>query len=494
LQIVVLFLLTIAGALTTLIQLEIHYPERERVMMSQTVYLNCRGNTALIEIDNPPVNALSQSVRAGILEALDKAEADPAVEVIALMGRGKVFIAGADIKEFGKPPQSPILPDVISRLEGSEKPVVAILHGVALGGGLEVALGCHYRVALNDTRLGLPEVKLGLLPGAGGTQRLPRLTGLATAAEWITQGKLVDARAAMTAGLIDAISDVDSAQEAAETVARQCKEGTISLRKTGDLPNPSGNANALGNIRQQLLNDCPELYSPFRILDALEASCTLSLAEGLAYERKLFFQCMDSPQRAGLIHHFFASKAISKIPGVDSPANITRAVVSGDHPMVLALADQPLVERSEFESPGMKVWLEAENNTNPDTPVTVALVDPDSVPTEPDTDFSLLPIPNSQWAELADHGERPDIQQALIKLLKSAGYAIIPGKGHSIYRTLKDSQKDAADDLSTLDQAALKIEEAGLCYRNSDIDVLAIETLGYPKHLGGPYFQATLSG
>jgi 3-hydroxyacyl-CoA dehydrogenase len=461
--------------------------------MSQTVYLNCQGNTALIEIDNPPVNALSQSVRAGILEALDKAEADPEVEVIALLGRGKVFIAGADIKEFGKPPQSPILPDVISRLELSEKPVIAILHGVALGGWLEVALGCHYRVAFSDTRLGLPEVKLGLLPGAGGTQRMPRLTGLATAAEWITQGKLVDAQTALKTGLIDSISDAGSVQDAALAVARQCMDGTIALRKTGDLPNARDDQNVIESIRQQLLEDCPELYSPFRILDALEASCTLSLTEGLAYERKLFFQCMDSPQRAGLIHHFFASKATGKVPGADNPATITQAVVSGDHPLLSALAEQTMVERSESGSTGMKLWLEAENNANSDVTVTVALVDPDEEPIEPDTDFSLVPIPNSHWVELIDHGERPDIQQSLIKLLKSAGYAIVPSKGHSIYRTLKDSQKDAADDRSTLERAALKIEEAGLCYRNADIDILAIETLDYPKHLGGPHFQAMVA-
>ncbi|WP_037338195.1 enoyl-CoA hydratase/isomerase family protein [Saccharospirillum impatiens] len=459
--------------------------------MSQTVYLSFQGDTALIEIDNPPVNALSQSVRAGLLDALDKAEADPAINVIALLGRGKVFIAGADIKEFGKPPQSPILPDVIARLERSDKAVIGILHGVALGGGLEVALGCHYRVALNDTRLGLPEVKLGLLPGAGGTQRMPRLTGLASATDWITWGELVDAQTALTSGLIDAISDANTAQEAALTVARQWKEDRIVLRKTGDLPNARDEGNVIDNTRQQLLESCPELYSPFRILDALEASCTLPLAEGLARERGLFFQCMESPQRAGLIHHFFASKAIGKVPGADAPADITRVVVTGDHPAVSALTDQPLVERSESGSPGLKVWFQPENTTRPDTPVRVALIDPVSVPAEADTDFSLLLIPQTKWAELIDHGEQPDVQQALIKLLKSSGLSIVPSKGRSIYSALRDKQKGATVDRNTLEQAALSIWEAGLCYRGSDIDVIATETLGYPKHLGGPYLQVT---
>lgn len=455
--------------------------------MSQTVYLSRQGDTALIEIDNPPVNALSQSVRAGLLEALNKAEADPSINVVALMGRGKVFIAGADIKEFGKPPQSPILPDVIATLEQSTKAVIAILHGVALGGGLEVALGCHYRVALNDIRLGLPEVKLGLLPGAGGTQRLPRLTGLATAADWITRGKLVDAQTALSSGLIDAISDADSAQEAALAVARQWQEGRIALRKTGDLPNPRDDSHVIDRVRQQLLDECPELYSPFRILDALEASCTLPLAEGLTRERELFFQCMDSPQRAGLIHHFFASKAIGKVPGADGPARIASVVVSGEHSVVKALADQPLVERSESGSPGMKVWLGSD-----DTPVTVSFIDSDSEQADVDSDFSLLLIPHSQWAELIDHGAQPGVQQALLNLLKSSGLSIVPSKQRSLYRTLKDSTKASDGDKKALEKAALSSWEAGLCYRGSDLDVLAIETLGYPKHLGGPYYQATL--
>ena len=461
--------------------------------MSQTVYLSRQGETALIEIDNPPVNALSQSVRAGLLDAVKQAEADPSIKVIAVMGRGKVFIAGADIKEFGKPPQSPILPDVIATLEQSTKAVIAVLHGVALGGGLEVALGCHYRVALNDTRLGLPEVKLGLLPGAGGTQRLPRLTGLATAADWITRGKLVDAQTALSAGLIDAISDADSAQEAALAVARQWQEGRIALRKTGALPNPRDDSHIIEHARQQLLDECPELYSPFRILEALEASCILPLAEGLTRERELFFQCMDSPQRAGLIHHFFASKAISKVPGAEGPSRITSAVVSGEHSVVKALAGQPLVERSESGSPGMKVWLASDDNKIADTPVTVTFLDPDSAQSDVVGDFSLLLIPDSQWAELIDHGAQPGVHQALLNLLKSSGLSIIPTKQRSLYRALKDNTKTSESDRTALETAALSSWEGGLCYRGSDIDVLAIETLGYPKHMGGPHYQATLS-
>ena len=161
----------------------------------------------VVTIDNPPVNALSQDVRAGLMAALVFAKDDPAIAGMVITGAGKTFIGGADIKEFGKPPAEPLLPTVIDAIEAFEKPVVAAINGAALGGGLEVALACHYRVAAAGAKLGLPEVKLGLVPGAGGTQRLPRLIGLAAALDMIVTGKPVDAAAAQANGTIDAVSE-----------------------------------------------------------------------------------------------------------------------------------------------------------------------------------------------------------------------------------------------------------------------------------------------
>ncbi len=461
--------------------------------MGQTVHLNRQGNTALIEIDNPPVNALSQSVRAGILEALNQAEADPAIEVIALLGKGKVFIAGADIKEFGKPPQAPILPDVISRLENSPKPTIAILHGVALGGGLEVALGCHYRVAFSGTRLGLPEVKLGLLPGAGGTQRLPRLTGVATAANWITDGTAVDADTALAEGLIDDITDAESGEAAALAITQRWKAGTITLRKTGELPNPESDAKALETIRQTLEKQHPDLYSPYRILEALAASCTLPLADGLRFERELFFQCMDSPQRAGLIHHFFASKAIGKVPGGDPEATLDRLVLAGEHPVLKALSDHPLAQTTPATTPVIEVHFREDADASEPKTALVKIVEADTEISDALQAFTVVNIPDSSIIELVAHHHQPKVQQALIKVFKAGGFNVIPSKQQSIYRLLSASLNDAADPQKTLEQAAVSATEAGLCYRPADIDVLAIETLGYPKHLGGPYYQATLS-
>ncbi|MEX1214758.1 enoyl-CoA hydratase/isomerase family protein [Saccharospirillum sp.] len=461
--------------------------------MGQTVILNRQGNTALIEIDNPPVNALSQSVRAGLIEALDQAEADPAIEMIALLGKGKVFIAGADIKEFGKPPQSPILPDVISRLENSPKPVIAILHGVALGGGLEVALGCHYRVAFNDIRLGLPEVKLGLLPGAGGTQRLPRLTGLATAAEWITKGIAVDAATALAEGLIDEVTDAESGEAVATAITRRWKSDDLRLRKTGELPNPASNAPALEAIRQQLEKQHPNLYSPYRILEALQASCTLPLVEGLRFERDLFFQCMDSPQRAGLIHHFFASKAIGKVPGGEAEIKLIRLVLSGEHSIFNALAHHPLALRSSSSNPGIEVHIRKAADAKEPTTVVVKVVNANTDLTDTTEAFTLLSIPDSSMLELIDHHQQPEVQQALMNVLKTGGFTVIPSKERSLYDTLCASQVNADNPRKALENAALSAAEAGLCYRPADIDVLAIETLAYPQHLGGPHYQATLS-
>jgi 3-hydroxyacyl-CoA dehydrogenase len=171
--------------------------------MSQVVTFEKKGNVGVISVDNPPVNALSQAVRQGLLDGLAQALSEPDVEAVVLVCKGRTFIAGADITEFGKPPMAPGLDTVIARFDASDKPVIAAIHGTALGGGLEVALGCNYRVAARDAKCGLPEVKLGLLPGAGGTQRLPRLIGFAKALEMIVSGEPVGAAAAKQLGLVD---------------------------------------------------------------------------------------------------------------------------------------------------------------------------------------------------------------------------------------------------------------------------------------------------
>ena len=188
------------------------------------VSLKRHGAVSVITIDNPPVNALSQAVREGLVTCVDAAEADDECKAIVIRCDGRTFIAGADIKEFGKPPLEPYLPAVVNRIEACVKPVIAAIHGTALGGGFETAMGCHYRIADPKGAVGLPEVNLGLLPGAGGTQRLPRLTGAAKALDIMLSGKPVKAPAALEAGAIDAVTDGGDLEAAAIAFVRYQKE------------------------------------------------------------------------------------------------------------------------------------------------------------------------------------------------------------------------------------------------------------------------------
>src|SRR5210317_983857 len=189
--------------------------------MDQVVNYETRGALAIVTIDNPPVNALSHAVREGLDSAIARAAGDDAIETVLLMCAGRTFIAGADIREFDQPPREPHLPDLLNRIEAVNKPIVAAIHGTALGGGLETAMACHYRCASADARLGLPEVNLGLLPGAGGTQRLPRLVGVELALDMMVGGRPIGARKAFDAGLIDAIVESEDLREGAIRYAGQ---------------------------------------------------------------------------------------------------------------------------------------------------------------------------------------------------------------------------------------------------------------------------------
>ncbi|MEM9221667.1 MAG: 3-hydroxyacyl-CoA dehydrogenase NAD-binding domain-containing protein [Pseudomonadota bacterium] len=281
------------------------------------------GAVGLVRIDNPPVNAASQAVRLGLDDAVRALDADHAVGVIALYGADRTFIAGADIREFGKPPLAPILPDVCNTIENSHTPVVAVLHGTTLGGGLEVALACRARVALAGTTVGLPEVSLGIFPGAGGTQRTPRLTGMKAALDLITSGRRVGAEEAKSLGIIDQIRDGEP-REVAVAAAADVQSGALPVRRTGELPVVT-DEEALQTTAETLKKNQPHLLSPLKAVDAVAASAR-PLAEGLAIERALFMECLDSPQRAGLVHAFFAERAVAKIPEAGATARPVNSV------------------------------------------------------------------------------------------------------------------------------------------------------------------------
>ena len=277
-----------------------------------------RGNVGVIWVNNPPVNAISVGVRAAIIDGVAKLAADPEIKVGVLACEGRTFMAGADITEFGKPPLSPGLHEAINAVETSIKPIVAAIHGTAFGGGLEVALGCQYRVAIASAKVGLPEVKLGLLPGAGGTQRLPRLIGIDAALGIIVSGDPIAASQAAKAGVVDKIIDGDLL-DGAISYARELAERGAPLRKVRDInvdttKIPPG---YFEEARKRIAKEKKNLFAPQRIVDALEAAATLPLDKGMARERELFLQCAQNSQSKALQHVFFAERKAANVPNLD---------------------------------------------------------------------------------------------------------------------------------------------------------------------------------
>ena len=277
-----------------------------------------RGNVGIIWINNPPVNAISVGVRAALIDGVAKLAQDPEIKVGVLACEGRTFMAGADITEFGKPPLSPGLHEAINAVESSVKPIVAAIHGTAFGGGLEVALGCQYRVAVAAAKIGLPEVKLGLLPGAGGTQRLPRLIGLEAALGIIVSGDPVPATQAAKAGVIDKIIEGDLLEGALD-YARGLAARKAPLRKVRDLEVDAGKipSGFFDEARKRVAREKRNLFAPQRIVDALEAAATLPFDKGMARERELFLQCAQNSQSKALQHVFFAERKAANVPNLD---------------------------------------------------------------------------------------------------------------------------------------------------------------------------------
>jgi 3-hydroxyacyl-CoA dehydrogenase len=282
-----------------------------------------RGNVGIIWINNPPVNAISVGVRAALIDGVAKLAQDPEIKIGILACEGRTFMAGADITEFGKPPLSPGLHEAINAVESSVKPIVAAIHGTAFGGGLEVALGCHYRVAVAGAKVGLPEVKLGLLPGAGGTQRLPRLIGIEAALGIIVSGDPVLAAQAAKAGVIDKIIEGDLLEGALD-YAQALAARSAPLRKVRDLKVDAGQipAGFFDEARKRVAKEKKNLFAPQRIVDALEAAATLSFEKGMARERELFLQCAQNSQSKALQHVFFAERRAANVPNLDK--NVTK--------------------------------------------------------------------------------------------------------------------------------------------------------------------------
>ena len=279
--------------------------------MTDKIAYSRHDDIVVLRIQNPPVNALSQAVRQGLADGMDRAEAEDGARAVMIVGEGRAFIAGADITEFGKPPMEPHLPNLCKRIEASPLLVVASMHGVSLGGGLEVALSAHYRIAQPSARVGLPEVHLGLIPGAGGTQRLPRLIGVEPALDAITTGRHIKAPQALEMGIVDRVEEGDP-QEVGLAYVRELLDSGAERRPICEMPAPA--PIDWDAAYEATLKKGRGQISPAEAVRAVQAGVEKPFEEGMKAERRIFSELMNTDQRQGMIHAFFSERAVSNLP------------------------------------------------------------------------------------------------------------------------------------------------------------------------------------
>ena len=295
--------------------------------MTDAVLRSTEGRIGILTVNNPPVNALAAAVRDGIKQGVEAFGADPNIDAIVLIGGGRTFIAGADIREFGKPPQGANLNDVIATMENCPKIVVAALHGTPLGGGLETALGAHYRVSLPSTRVGLPEVHLGLLPGAGGTQRLPRLTGAKYALDAILSGRHIPAPEAKNKGIIDALVEDDLLKGAVAHAQMLVAQGA-PRRRVRDLSVTLESPDLFAETEKAIARRARGFKAPWNIIKCVQAAVELPFDEGMKRERELFVELVTSSESAAQRYYFFAEREAAKVKDVpaDTPQREIKTV------------------------------------------------------------------------------------------------------------------------------------------------------------------------
>lgn len=287
------------------------------------------GAIAIISINYPPVNALSEQVRSGLINAIETLEDNDKVKVIILRCDGKTFIAGADIKEFGKPASEPFLPSVVNRIEACTKPVIASLFGTSLGGGFEVALSCHYRIALNTAKVGLPEVNLGLIPGAGGTQRLMRILGVEKAVDMITSGRHINVTSLSNSSLLDAVVKDDLDDQTINFANQLIKTNQLIPSRVGNLAVNSDNFDWLA-VKALVTKKARGKQAPVIAFEVIEKTQSMDIKQGMAYEREQFLMLRASEQSAALIHAFGAEKKAAKISTKEQPIKvITVGIIGG---------------------------------------------------------------------------------------------------------------------------------------------------------------------
>lgn len=499
---------------------------------ASVVSYTVQDGVALIVSDSPPVNALGYAVRSGLYEALGRAiEADD-VTAIVIACDGRTFFAGADIAEFTGVIPEPGLNSIYARMDASPKPIVAAIHGTALGGGLELALSCHYRVAAADAKLGLPEVQLGLLPGAGGTQRTPRLIGVAAAVDLMMSGQPVEAAEAKAMGLIDVVADGDLREAAIALAHTAVTEGRRTRDRAADITGPAADA-LFASFRADNAAMFRGYKAPGHILRAIEAATRLPFEEGFAVEQALFVELMESSESLAQRHIFFAERAAAKIPGLGRevrPLPAPTVTVLGDDDRAAAL-------REALGAASVSIVVEGAD--------LIAIADPMAdIDAHPETAIGLhLPaVAGSRLLEIGRGPRTEDVALATaIALARKLGRVPVVSAGTPgrIGERLLNAGRAAADTLrsegfsaSVIDRAmtgygfpsglfgpadgegaeasddaaivrrvlapvvneAAHIVEQGVALRASDVDVAMVIGFGWPAWQGGPLFWADLVG
>lgn len=466
-------------------------------------YLLLSGDArmALLEMNNSPVNGMSHGLRRSLMAAFDQVEAEAGVVAIALTGHGKLFCGGADVREFGTPASaaSPDLRDVLGRILACSKPSIALLNGAALGGGLELAMACSYRLARKGVQLALPEVKLGLIPGAWGTQLLPRLIGVARALELVSRGESISSEKALELGLVDALeaSDLEAAL-VGFVEARIGRDAHPDIRRrtprdVHELPD-----DWFEHAREALRRDFPGCPAPLAGAEAVSLSATLPFDAAVQRERALFVSLMNSPESAALRYIFFAERESARVPGLRLPA----ATPSAGIPVA---ADAPFFSDIPGAIPagadGSGYWLETRGKgrlaafewvacalraaDEAGTPIHLILFRRDSGPA-----CVEVSVPENALPAAVAHAT------ALARRLSGVVVATRASDdgGAPLLRILRASVPSVADEgaLDSFRHAADAALASGGLFRAADVDVVAVHLLGYPRHRGGPCYQRDL--
>lgn len=466
--------------------------------MSELVTLTRRGDIAVVTIDNPPVNALSPGVPEGVRDAVLRAAGDPGVAVIVVIGAGSTFPAGVDIREFGKAGKLPFdLAGMIREIEDSTKPVVMALHGTAFGGGLEMAMGGHYRVIAPGAQVGQPEVKLGLIPGAAGTQRLPRLAGVEKALEMCVTGEPIGAREALACGIVDRIIEGDLL-EGAVAFAREVAGRAV--RKTRE------RTEKLVGVPAEVFDRFPSRgFAVLAAKAAVMASPNVTFEEGCEIERVWFERCLKSPESKALIYVFFGERMVGKIPNRTTPVEVRRVAVAGSGELARALAEAGVAVVSEADEPDIIIGADIgvhlaggvlEVHPGPSTnPAIIAAA-------------MALGKRLKKIAVLGAIGERvfqaylqearklaaegvpaEEVNDALVGFGMAAGPLEAGVADGAFFR--EHSRRDIVHRcvLRMVNEGA-RLLEAGVALRAVDIDIVCVDGYGFPRQRGGPMFYA----